>query len=140
MAVESAVYGFGPYVLDRPRRVLLRDGVPVGLTPKAFDLLALLVEHDGRVVSKDTLMSALWPDTAVEESNLTFQISTLRKALGDGRYVVTIPGRGYQFAGPVQRLSESFETETIVEDGRRVTITVSEQHAIWPWIVAAAAV
>src|SRR5687768_6766405 len=140
MAVESAVYGFGPYVLDRPRRVLLRDGVPVGLTPKAFDLLALLVEHDGRVVSKDTLMSALWPDTVVEESNLTFQISTLRKALSDGRYVVTIPGRGYQFAGAVQLLNEAvapIETETIVEDGQRMTITVSERRAVWPRIAAA---
>lgn len=138
MTVESAVYGFGPYVLDRPRRVLLRDGVQVGLTPKAFDLLSLLVEHDGQVVSKDALMSALWPDTAVEESNLTFQISTLRKALGEGRYVVTIPGRGYQFAGPVQRLHEAVETETIVEDERRVTITVSERRTNWPLIAGLA--
>jgi DNA-binding winged helix-turn-helix (wHTH) protein/TolB-like protein/Tfp pilus assembly protein PilF len=143
MTVESAVYEFGPYVLDRPRRLLMRDGAAVGLTPKAFDLLSLLVENDGRVVSKETLMSALWPDTVVEESNLTFQISTLRKALSDGRYVVTIPGRGYQFAGAVQRLNESVapvETETIVEDGQRMTITVSERRAVWPWIVIAAVI
>lgn len=115
MAVESAVYGFGPFVLDRPKRVLSRDGVPVALTPKAFDLLSLLVEHDGQVVPKETLMGALWPDTAVEESNLTFQISTLRKALGEGRYVVTIPGRGYQFAGPVQRRNGADGTIAIPE-------------------------
>jgi DNA-binding winged helix-turn-helix (wHTH) protein/TolB-like protein/Flp pilus assembly protein TadD len=143
MTVESAVYEFGPYVLDRPRRLLLRDSAAVALTPKAFDLLSLLVEHGGRVVSKETLMSALWPDTVVEESNLTFQISTLRKALGDGRYVVTIPGRGYQFAGAVQLLNEPVapvETETIVEDGQRMTITVSERRAIWPWIAVAAVI
>jgi DNA-binding winged helix-turn-helix (wHTH) protein/TolB-like protein/Tfp pilus assembly protein PilF len=145
MTVESAVYEFGPYVLDRPRRLLLRAGAVVGLTPKAFDLLSLLVENGGRVVSKEALMSALWPDTVVEESNLTFQISTLRKALGDGRYVVTIPGRGYQFAGPVQLLNlpvlepaRPVEMETIVEDGQRMTITVSERHAVWPWIAIAA--
>ncbi|MDP9192485.1 MAG: winged helix-turn-helix domain-containing protein [Acidobacteriota bacterium] len=143
MTVESAVYEFGPYVLDRPRRLLTRDGAPVGLTPKAFDLLSLLVENGGRVVSKETLMSALWPDTVVEESNLTFQISTLRKALSDGRYVVTIPGRGYQFAGAVQRQNDAIapvETETIVEDGQRMTITVSERRVAWPWIAAAAIV
>lgn len=141
MAVESAVYGFGPFVLDRSRRLLSRDGTPVGLTPKAFDLLSLLVEQDGRVVSKEALMTALWPDTAVEESNLTFQISTLRKALGEGRYVVNVPGRGYQFAGPVQRFPSELpdtitpvETETIVEDGRRMTITVSERRTNWPLI------
>lgn len=131
MAVESMIYGFGPFVLDRPRRLLLRDGEAVALTPKAFDLLSLLVEHDGSVVSKETLMSALWPDTAVEESNLTFQISTLRKALGEGRYVVTIPGRGYQFAGPVQRLKEPApEPDASVETPRRPK---------WPWIAVAAA-
>ena len=139
MPLESAVYEFGPYVLDRPRRLLTRDGAPVGVTPKAFDLLALLVENGGRVVSKETLMDALWPDTEVEESNLTFQISTLRKALGDGRYVVTIPGRGYQFAGAVQQMTP-VDTETIVEDGQRMTITVSERRAVWPWIAAAAIV
>ena len=140
MTVESAVYEFGPYVLDRRRRLLLRDSAAVSLTPKAFDLLSLLVENGGRVVSKEMLMSALWPDTVVEESNLTFQISTLRKALSDGRYVVTIPGRGYQFAGAVQLLNEPLapvETETIVEDGQRMTITVSERRAVWPWVPVA---
>ncbi len=116
MTAESAVYAFGPYVLDRQRRLLLRDGAAVALTPKAFDLLTVLVESDGRLVAKETLMSRLWPETAVEESNLTFQISTLRKALGDGRYVVTIPGRGYQFAGPVALVGEP---ETVVEQDER---------------------
>ncbi len=89
---------FGPFTLDRERRQLYRDGAPVALTPKAFDLLSVLAENGGRVVAKETLMEALWPDTTVEESNLTFQISTLRKSLGDGRFIVTVPGRGYQLA------------------------------------------
>ncbi len=126
--LEPEQYAFGPYVLDRPRRLLLRDGAKVALTPKAFDLLALLVEHQGRIVPKETLMSGLWPDTAVEESNLAFQVSALRKALGEGRYVVTVPGRGYQFAGATSAL------ETYVEQEERTTITVSDERRTMPWV------
>ncbi|HET8773199.1 MAG TPA: winged helix-turn-helix domain-containing protein, partial [Thermoanaerobaculia bacterium] len=118
---------FGPFVLDCARRLLLRDGAPVGLTPKAFDLLTVLAGNDGRLVTKQALMDALWPDTAVEESNLTFQISTLRKALGDSRLVVTIPGQGYQFAGGAQRLAD-----VIVEDEERTTVTVAEERRTRP--------
>src|SRR5687768_4975686 len=125
MTAESAVYAFGPYVLDRPRRLLLRDGAAVALTPKAFDLLTVLVENDGRIVPKETLMARLWPETAVEESNLTFQISTLRKALGDGRYVVTIPGRGYQFSGPVTLMSEPEEATTAGERRTRPWLAIA---------------
>ena len=110
-------------MLDRPRRLLLRDGAVVPLTPKAFDLLSLLIEHEGRLVSKETLMDRLWPDTTVEESNLAFQVSALRKALGDGRYVVTIPGRGYQFAGGV---------EVVLEKEERTTITVTDERRSVP--------
>jgi DNA-binding winged helix-turn-helix (wHTH) protein/TolB-like protein/Tfp pilus assembly protein PilF len=129
MTADPAVYGFGPYVLDRPRRLLMRDGKAVALTPKAFDLLTVLVENEGRLVSKETLMGTLWPDTVVEESNLTFQVSSLRKALGDGRYVVTVPGRGYQFTGGVERMSE-----TVVEQEERTTITVSDERRTIPWL------
>ncbi len=105
MSAEPMVYEFGPYRLDRGRRVLLRDGVTVLVTPKAFDLLLVLVDHGGSVVSKESLMERLWPDAVVDESSLTFQISTLRKALGEGaRYVATIPGHGYQFIGSVAAL------------------------------------
>jgi DNA-binding winged helix-turn-helix (wHTH) protein/TolB-like protein len=125
--LEPEQFAFGPYVLDRPRRRLLRDGAPVALTPKSFDLLALLVEYQGQVVPKETLMSRLWPDTAVEESNLAFQISALRKALGEGRYIVTLPGRGYQFAGATS-------VETYVEKEERTTITVSDERRTMPWM------
>ena len=103
---EPAVFTFGPFVLDRDRRLLERDGVPVSITPKAFDLLVVLVERGGAAVSKDELMSRLWPDTVVEEGSLTFQISTLRKVLGTegARFIATLPGRGYQFVAPLQRV------------------------------------
>lgn len=120
---DTAAIAFGPFVLDRERRLLARDGVAVGVTPKAFDLLVILVERGGAVMSKDELMTALWPDTAVEESNLAFQISTLRKALGaeGARFIATLPGRGYQFVAPLQRVES-----TVIEDEERTTITIAE--------------
>lgn len=99
-------YEFGDYRLDLGRRLLLqRDGTPVPLTPKAFDTLLYLVEHHGAAVTKEELLSAVWPDTVVEESNLSQNIYTLRRALGEERgehrYIATLPGRGYQFVAPV---------------------------------------
>ena len=137
MPAESEAYAFGPYVLDRSKRALVRGGEPVSVTPKAFDLLAVLAENGGNVVSKETLMSRLWPDTAVEEGSLAFQISTLRKALGDGRYIVTVPGRGYQLAGPVGPV-DSGAIEAIVRDEERTTITVSDDRK--PMVLVAAAI
>lgn len=97
---------FGPYRVDPERRLLLRDQNTVPLSPKAFDLLLILVEHSGDVVSKDDLMNLLWPDTFVEESNLGQHVFQLRKALGqrtqDHTYIVTVPGRGYRFAEQVR--------------------------------------
>jgi DNA-binding winged helix-turn-helix (wHTH) protein/TolB-like protein/Flp pilus assembly protein TadD len=136
---EAAVFAFGPFVLDRDRRLLERDGVAVDVTPKAFDLLVYLVRRGGAAVSKDELMTALWPDTSVEESNLAFQISTLRKALGaeGAKFIATLPGRGYQFVAPLQRLEAA---EAIVEQEERTTITVSETRRVWPWLIALAIV
>src|SRR5438874_13816062 len=101
MGPTRPVYGFGDFHLDARKRLLTgRDGTAVSLTPKAYDTLAFLVEHAGAVISKDELMRAVWPDTAVEENNLTQNISLLRRALGEGRhghcYIATVPGRGYQ--------------------------------------------
>jgi len=87
------------------RRLLLRDLQAVPLTPKSYDVLLVFVESRGRFLSKEELMRTLWPDSFVEESNLTQQISTIRKALGENRgedrFIVTVPGRGYRFAAPV---------------------------------------
>ena len=99
------LFEFGPYVLDTAQHVLLRGGNPVQLTPKTYDLLLILVENGGRLLLKEELMKALWPDSYVEDSNLTQQISAVRKALGESagqdRYIVTVPGRGYRFAAEV---------------------------------------
>lgn len=102
---EPALYEFGPFRLDGARRVLWRDGEVVPLTPKALDVLVALVEQQGRVVTKSELMERVWPDTFVEEANLTVNVSALRKALGEGNgkpYIQTLARRGYRFAAEVR--------------------------------------
>ncbi len=98
-------YEFGPFLLDATEQLLLRDGRPIALKPKLFDLLLILVENSGHVLDKNRLMSEVWPDTFVEESSLTVGIFALRKALGDGRnnhsYIETVPRRGYRFVANV---------------------------------------
>jgi Tol biopolymer transport system component/DNA-binding winged helix-turn-helix (wHTH) protein len=100
----SELYEFGPFRLDLERRVFTREHQVVPLAPKTFDLLVLLVQSPGRAFSKRELMNALWPDTFVEEANLSFQISALRKALGEdgARRVETVPKHGYRFSADVQ--------------------------------------
>src|SRR5215470_16211516 len=98
-------YHFEAFQLDALKRVLLRNGEIVPLTSKRFDILLLLVRNCHRVVDKDELMQAVWPDTVVEESNLAHNISALRKALGERpdehRFIVTVPGQGYRFVARV---------------------------------------
>ena len=98
-------YDFGPFRLIEDEGVLLRDGEIVPLKPKAFDTLVQLVQNSPRLVSKEDLMHAVWPDSVVEENNLSQQISALRKALGEGpqdqRYIETISKRGYRFTADV---------------------------------------
>jgi Tol biopolymer transport system component/DNA-binding winged helix-turn-helix (wHTH) protein len=103
------LYEFGPFRLDVDERLLMRDGRLTPMPPKVFDTLLVLVENSGRVVSKDELMQSLWPDTFVEESNLTQNISQLRRALGDANahYIETIPKRGYRFVAGVQHSAHS---------------------------------
>ncbi|HYU24668.1 MAG TPA: winged helix-turn-helix domain-containing protein, partial [Thermoanaerobaculia bacterium] len=100
---------FDRFTIDPERRQLLRAGEPVPLTPKTFDTLLTLVRERGRVVEKSELMQILWPDTAVEENNLSQQISAARKALGErsdeGRFIRTVPGRGYRFVAEVEVIS-----------------------------------
>jgi len=120
---HERTYEFGPFRLDARRRTLLRDGRHVAVTAKVFDTLLALVERRGQVVSKNELMDALWPDTAVEENNLTQHVSTLRKILGeragDHRYVVTLPGRGYSFVAPVTETNGSDATNKERKNGAR---------------------
>src|SRR5262249_34990106 len=110
------LYEFGPFRVDAQREILLRAGEPVPLTPKTFQILLVLVRHSQQVVTKDDLMKAVWPDTFVEEANLSRNIFMLRKALGespqDRRYIVTVPGRGYRLAEDV-RLAPEHELSII---------------------------
>ncbi len=105
-AAASPVYEFGDFHLDvEERQLLRRDGTAVPLTPRVFSTLRYLVEHSGRVLDKEVLMEAVWPDAIVEENNLAQNISTLRRAFGESpgsqRYIVTVPGRGYRFIAEV---------------------------------------
>src|ERR687895_177053 len=100
------VYIFGPFVADTREGLLLRDGRPVPLTPKAFETLVALVERSGHCLAKDELMRRVWPDSFVEENNLSQNISQLRRALqteGEdaARYIETVPRRGYRFNATV---------------------------------------
>jgi eukaryotic-like serine/threonine-protein kinase len=117
------LYEFGPFRVDPDKRVLLHENQPVAITPKAFETLLVLVRHSREDVSKEQLMQAVWPDAFVEEANLSQNIFTLRKALGDTtedrRYIVTLPGRGYRFAE---------EVRTITQDGNDLIIQ-SRSHS-----------
>lgn len=109
------LYEFGPFCADELKRVLLRDGDAVPLTPKAFETLILLIHNREKVMEKDELMAELWPDTVVEENTLARNISMLRKALGETHdernYIVTIPGRGYCFVADVRNVSSEHEEQ-----------------------------
>jgi TolB-like protein/DNA-binding winged helix-turn-helix (wHTH) protein/Tfp pilus assembly protein PilF len=103
-------YEFGPFRLDPLKRRLTRDGEPVRLTPKALELLLVLVEASGRTVEKDELLEKVWAGTIVEENNLNQAITALRKSLGDSRqdsqYIATVPGLGYRFVAEVRRVDD----------------------------------
>jgi len=113
---DNHSYEFGRFRLKVAERVLLREGELVPLTPKVFDILVTLVEHGGQVVAKDDLMKRVWPNTFVEEGNLTQNISLLRKALGETpggvQFIETVPRRGYRF---VADTSQSWHEEELAE-------------------------
>ena len=101
------LYEFGPFRLDATERLLLRDQQHIPLTPKAFETLLVLVEHDGHVIDKDEMMKKVWPDTFVEEVNLAKNVSCLRKILATEHlehYIETIPKRGYRFVAGVREV------------------------------------
>ena len=101
------IFEFGSFSVDPQKRRLCRDRVPVALNAKAFDALVVLIRNAGRIVSRDALFDAIWDDTTVEDNNLTQQISTLRKTLGemrgDDKFIATLPGKGYCFVVPVEQ-------------------------------------
>jgi eukaryotic-like serine/threonine-protein kinase len=130
----KCLYEFGPFRVDAERCVLLREDEPVPLTPKVFETLLVLIQNREQTVSKDLLLKTVWPDTFVEEANLTQHISMLRKALGetpqDRRYIVTVPGRGYRFVAHVQEVTNGNGNEDaiVVESHTRSHIVVEEER------------
>ncbi|HET9532740.1 MAG TPA: tetratricopeptide repeat protein [Blastocatellia bacterium] len=124
-------YEFGPYRLDIDKRLLFRDDESIYLTPKALDTLFVLIENAGTVLEKEELMKRVWPNSFVEEGNLTVNISMIRKCLGERpnwhQYIVTVPGRGYRFVADVkERFIEDVEI-TVEQSTRSQIITECEE-------------
>src|SRR6267142_2399569 len=143
---DSHFYEFGRFRLDAGERVLLRDSEFVPLTPKVFDILLALVERGGHVVEKDDLMKRIWPDTFVEEGNLTQNVSVLRKALGESptgpKFIETIARRGYRFVEPIREAgnggsSASLATPTVAGEPELQTGVEYLVEAMTPLAAAA---
>lgn len=141
------LYEFGSFRLDPGERLLLRAGEPVPLTPKAFDLLLVLVEDAGHLLEKEALMKAVWPDSFVEENNLADNISRLRKALNDGengqRFIETVPKRGYRFVADVKETNGATSASTVTPDSPEFptapSVTIPSQSVLrkYLWVVIA---
>src|ERR1051325_6041762 len=133
MASDSTkvIYEFGPFHVDLERYRLLRDDKSIPISPKVFETLVFLIQHRGEAVKKDDLMSKIWPDTYVEESNLAQNIFLLRKSLGEHktehRYIITIPGVGYRFVAPVV---ESFASPLQKPTAPQAAVSVESVHSI----------
>jgi DNA-binding winged helix-turn-helix (wHTH) protein len=117
--MDGVTYRFGPFSINSGPRLLFRDGQRLALPPKAADLLIVLLQRKGQLVTKDELLKEVWPDTIVEEGNLARHIFLLRKILDDSDadgYIETVPKRGYRFSAPLQ-----------VEPGT-VAALIAEEH------------
>ena len=119
---KEFIYEFGKFVLDPQERILLADGKPVHLANKVFDTLLLLIRHNGRLLTKDEMMSSIWEESFVEESNLAKNISRLRKILNadDVEMIETLPKRGYRFAAEVTQIDGA--TDLLIHRRLRVKI------------------
>jgi DNA-binding winged helix-turn-helix (wHTH) protein/Tol biopolymer transport system component len=133
MATDPRVtYEFGPFHMDPDKQILRRGDDVVPVPPKAFETLLVLVRRSREVVSKEELLKEVWPNSFVEESNLSQNIFLLRKALGDTaenrQYIVTLPGRGYRFAATVRTVSENGEA-LLAQARTRTQIVIEEDEA-----------
>src|SRR5262249_5308543 len=139
---ENQPYQFGPFRVDADKELLQRGDEIIPLAPKAFQILLVLMRHGKELVTKDDLMKTVWPDTFVEEANLSRNIFLLRKALGespqDHQYVVTVPGRGYRFAEEVQFVPEQ-PLNIVAASHGKVQVEVKDGSR-WPWLAIAAVV
>jgi TolB-like protein/DNA-binding winged helix-turn-helix (wHTH) protein/Tfp pilus assembly protein PilF len=129
---DSHIYEFGPFVLNPSEHVLLRDGRPVPLRPKVFDLLVVLAGRSNHLFRKEELMDALWPGMAVEAGNLDKNVSLLRRALGEGGddagYIETVPRLGYRFHAEVRAVAvDAAEAELVIETQTRASLFIEEE-------------
>jgi DNA-binding winged helix-turn-helix (wHTH) protein len=130
-----STYQFGPFRLDVAERRLLRDGEPIPLRLKVFDTLCVLVENAGRLVTKEDLLQAIWPDTAVEENNLNHNVSILRKVLGEKAvgqaFIETVPRVGYRFVAEVEAAPSSHARDERPRDTARQEIRYCTTASGW---------
>ena len=130
---KQQIYAFDNFRLDVANRELRHYDQPVALHAKAFDMLVVLVENGGRLVQKDDLFSRVWPDQIVEESNLTVQISAIRKALGERKenphYIATVPGHGYRFTGNLISV-DAEEEELVIERHSMSRLAIETESAV----------
>src|SRR5262249_51412782 len=115
----KALYEFGNFRCDPREQLLLREGKPVALSPKSFEILVVLIQSHGRLLTKEELMHQVWPDSFVEEANLTVNISALRRVLGEApegqQYIETVPKRGYRFVATVTESRDEGESVPSVQ-------------------------
>lgn len=136
-------YDFGAFRLDAAERVLVKADSRITLTPKAFETLLVLLENAGHVLEKDDLLKRIWPDTFVEEGTLARNISTLRKALGDGAeglsFIETVPRHGYRFVAPVQQIPYEEPQAAVATVGHTQIETCAELRSWMPrsWLLTA---
>ena len=132
-APAKQIFEFGPFRLDSMERVLLRDGQPVPITLKAFDVLLLLVQSSGHIVEKDELMNRVWAGSFVEEGNLKVTVSMLRKVLDEdpaiNEYIETVPRRGYRFVAAVKAVPAD-GVEVVMRERTREILTIEEETTI----------
>ena len=131
-----SILQFGEFSLNRASRTLIRSGQPLSVPAKAFDLLVYLAENPGRPISKDELMKSVWPDSIVEEANLSHNMFLVRKALGSegGRLIVTLQGRGYQFTAPVVEVPDALphpDTNIPAAHGDSGILEATHSHLIY---------
>ena len=138
---EKRVYEFGSFRLETMERVLERDGRALSVTPKALDVLIVLVENRGRIVEKEDLMRKVWPETFVEDNNLAFNISVLRKVFGESgaspQYIETVPRRGYRFIASVAEVPNGRPAPLEAAPAAPASAPVPGRHSRW-WLYAAA--
>src|SRR5262245_29933106 len=135
MSPDHQSYAFDSFVLDPVKRLLVRNGKPVALTARAFDILLLLIQERHRLVSKEELLTRVWGGVVVEESNLFRQVSRVRRALGERpeehRYLVTVPNEGYRFVGTVAEQPAPVELEAPPADESVVVEPSRSRQGLW---------